>query len=129
MPSWPSGIPWRPATSSSPIRARSSDAPDRVGLACRGGAGSSAPVAGQSPSSAPVSHRSGPAAPRASPTASAAKPAQSQPAQGQPGQGQPAPGNNAASARAQPDAAGGPELFRPTGTGILRGKVVAVDPG
>jgi N-acetylmuramoyl-L-alanine amidase len=35
-----------------------------------------------------------------------------------------------ASPQAQPDVAnGGPELFRPTGTGILRGKVVAVDPG
>ena len=100
--------------------------PAAAALVCGCGAGSPAPqAAGQSPSSAPVSHRSEPAAPRASPKASAAKPAP-----GQPGQGQPAPGNNAASARAQPDAAGGgPELFRPTGTGILRGKVVAVDPG
>jgi len=99
--------------------------PAAAALVCGCGAGSLAPqAASQAPSSALASHRSEPAAPRASPKASAAKPAP-----GQPGQGQPAPGNNAASARAQPDAAGGPELFRPTGTGILRGKVVAVDPG
>jgi N-acetylmuramoyl-L-alanine amidase len=78
--------------------------------------------AGQSPSSVPASHRSQPVAPRASAKASTAVPA-SRPATS-------APGNKPASARAQPDAAsGGPELFRPTGTGILRGKVVAVDPG
>jgi N-acetylmuramoyl-L-alanine amidase len=92
--------------------------PAAAALVCGCGAGSPAPqAAGQSPSSVPVSHRSGPAVPRASPKASAASV-------------KPAPGNNAASARAQPDAAGGgPELFRPTGTGILRGKVIAVDPG
>jgi len=101
--------------------------PAAAALVCGCGAGSSAPAAGQSPSSAPASHRSEPAAPRASPKASAdsAKPAPAKPAPGKP-----APGKNAASARAQPDVAGGgPELFRPTGTGILRGKVVAVDPG
>jgi N-acetylmuramoyl-L-alanine amidase len=101
--------------------------PAAAALVCGCGAGSPAPqAAGQSPSSAPVSHRSEPAAPRASPKASVTSPA-GRPAT--PAPGKPAPGNNAASARAQPDAAGGPELFRPTGTGILRGKVVAVDPG
>jgi N-acetylmuramoyl-L-alanine amidase len=91
--------------------------PAAAALVCGCGAGSPAPqAAGQSPSSVPVSHPGEPAVPRASPKASAASV-------------KPAPGNNAASARAQPDAAGGPELFRPTGTGILRGKVVAVDPG
>ena len=97
--------------------------PAAAALVCGCGAGSPAPqAAGQSPSSVPVSHRSEPAAPRASPKASAAS--------AKPAPGKPAPGKNAASARAQPDAAGGgPELFRPTGTGILRGKVVAVDPG
>ncbi len=92
--------------------------PAAAALVCGCGAGSPAPqAAGQSPSSVPVSHRSEPAVPRASPKGSAASVS-------------PAPGNNAASARAQPDAAGGgPELFRPTGTGNLRGKVVAVDPG
>ena len=41
------------------------------------------------------------------------------------------PGTPRASATASPtpSASGGPELFRPTRTGILRGKVVAVDPG
>ena len=34
-----------------------------------------------------------------------------------------------ATASPTPSASGGPELFRPTRTGILRGKVVAVDPG
>ena len=97
--------------------------PAAAALVCGCGAGSPAPpAAGQSPSSVPVSHRSEPAVPRADPKASAASV--------KPAPGKPAPGNNAASARAQPDAAGGPpELFRPTGTGILRGKVVAVDPG
>ena len=97
--------------------------PAAAALVCGCGAGSPAPqAAGQSPSSVPVSHRSEPAVPRASPKASAASV--------KPAPGKPAPGNNAASARARPDAAGGgPELFRPTGTGILRGKVVAVDPG
>ena len=96
--------------------------PAAAALVCGCGAGSPAPqAAGQSPSSVPVSHRSEPAVPRASPKASAASV--------KPAPVKPAPGNNAASARAQPDAAGGPELFRPTGTGILRGKVVAVDPG
>ena len=91
--------------------------PAAAALVCGCGAGSPAPqAASQSPSSAPVSHRSQPAAPRASPKAS-------------PASVKPAPGNSAASAPAQPDAAGGPELFRPTGTGFLRGKVVAVDPG
>jgi N-acetylmuramoyl-L-alanine amidase len=96
--------------------------PAAAALVCGCGAGSPAPqTAGQSPSSVPVSHRSEPAVPRASPKASAASV--------KPAPVTPAPGNNTASARAQPDAAGGPELFRPTGTGILRGKVVAVDPG
>ena len=41
------------------------------------------------------------------------------------------PSTHRASATASPtpSASGGPELFRPTRTGILRGKVVAVDPG
>ena len=96
--------------------------PAAAALVCGCGAGSPAPqAASQSPSSVPASHRSEPAVPRASPKASAASV--------KPAPAKPAPGNNAASARAQPDAAGGPELFRPTGTGILRGKVVAVDPG
>src|SRR5262249_11419868 len=75
------------------------------------GAGPSAPhAASQPPSSAPAPHQSQSAATRAS--------------------AKPAPGNIAATAKAQQDAtSGGPELFRPTGTGILRGKVVAVDPG
>lgn len=89
--------------------------PAAAALVCGCSAGASAPQAtGQSPSSAPSSHRSDPATPRAS--------------------AKPAPGSNAASAKAkakaQPDATpGGPELFRPTRTGILSGKVVAVDPG
>jgi N-acetylmuramoyl-L-alanine amidase len=85
--------------------------PAVAALVCGCGAGSPAPQAtGQPPSSAPSSHRSDPATPRASAT--------------------PAPGNNTASAKARPDAvSGGPELFRPTRTGILSGKVVAVDPG
>jgi N-acetylmuramoyl-L-alanine amidase len=96
--------------------------PAAAALVCGCGAGSPAPqAASQSSSSVPASHRSEPAVPRASPKASAASV--------KPAPVKPAPGNNAASARAQPDAAGGPELFRPTGTGILRGKVVAVDPG
>ena len=96
--------------------------PAAAALVCGCGAGSPAPqAASQSPSSVPASHRSESAVPRASPKASAASV--------KPAPAKPAPGNNAASARAQPDAAGGPELFRPTGTGILRGKVVAVDPG
>jgi N-acetylmuramoyl-L-alanine amidase len=92
-------------------------------LVCGCSAAPSAPqAAGQSQATTPASHRSEPAAPRSSaktsPTRSASRPPE------------PAPGNNAASAKAQPDAAsGGPALFRPTGTGILRGKVVAVDPG
>ena len=102
--------------------------PAAAALVCGCGAGSPAPQAtGQSPSSAPVTHRSESAAPRASPKASVVSPA-SRPAK--PGPGKSAPGNNAASARAQPDVAGGgPALFRPTGTGILHGKVVTVDPG
>ena len=96
--------------------------PAAAALVCGCGAGSPAPqAASQSPSFVPASHRSEPAVPRASPKASAASV--------KPAPAKPTPGNNAASARAQPDAAGGPELFRPTGTGILRGKVVAVDPG
>jgi N-acetylmuramoyl-L-alanine amidase len=96
--------------------------PAAAALVCGCGAGSPAPqAAGQSPSSVPASHHSEPAVPRASPKPSAAS--------AKPAPAKPAPGNNAASARAQPDAAGGPELFRPTGTGILHGKVVAVDPG
>jgi N-acetylmuramoyl-L-alanine amidase len=85
--------------------------PAVAALVCGCGAGSPAPQAtGQPPSPAPSSHRSDPATPRASAT--------------------PAPGNNTASAKARPDAvSGGPELFRPTRTGILSGKVVAVDPG
>ena len=86
--------------------------PAAAALACAAcGAGPSAPhAASQPPSSAPASHQSQPAATRAS--------------------AKPAPGNIAATAKAQQDAtSGGPELFRPTGTGILRGKVVAVDPG
>ena len=71
---------------------------------------------------APQAASQSPAAPRASATASPTPPPSRPP--------QPGPGNNAASAKAQPDTAnGGPELFRPTRTGILRGKVVAVDPG
>ena len=72
--------------------------------------------------SAPQAASQSPAAPRASATASPTPPPNRPP--------QPGPGNNAASAKAQPDtASGGPELFRPTRTGILLGKVVAVDPG
>lgn len=73
--------------------------------------------------SAPQAASQSPAAPRASATASPTPPASRPP--------QPVPGTSAASAKAQPDAAsgGGPELFRPTRTGILGGKVVAVDPG
>lgn len=62
-----------------------------------------------------------PAVPRASATASPAPSASRRP--------QPAPVSNAASAKAKPAVGGGPELLRPTRTGILRGKVVAVDPG
>ena len=66
-------------------------------------------AAAQPPSAAPSSGSRDPATPWAS--------------------AKPAPGN-AASAKARPDAtSGGPELFRPTRTGILSGKVVAVDPG
>ena len=86
--------------------------PAAAALACAAcGGGPSAPhTASQPPSSAPASHQSQSAATRAST--------------------KPAPGNNAASAKAQQDAtSGGPELFRPTGAGILRGKVIAVDPG
>jgi N-acetylmuramoyl-L-alanine amidase len=89
--------------------------PAAAALVCGCSAGAPAPQAtGQppssAPSSAPSSHRSDPATPRAS--------------------AKPTPGNNAASATAQQDAtSGGPELFRPTRTGILSGKVVAVDPG
>ena len=97
--------------------------PAAAALVCGCSAAPSAPqAAGQSPATAPASHRSEPAASRSSaktsPTQSASRPPE------------PAPGNNAASAKAQPDVAnGGPALFRPTGTGVLRGKVVAVDPG
>jgi len=86
--------------------------PAAAALVCGCGAGPPAPqAASQSP-----------AAPRASATASATPQASHPP--------QPAPGNSAASAEAQPGAAtGGPGLFRPTRSGILRGKVVAVDPG
>ena len=85
--------------------------PAAAALVCGCGAGASAPQAtSQPPSPAPASHQSQPAATRAS--------------------AKPAPGKNAASAKAQQDAAsGGPELFRPNRTGILSGKVVAVDPG
>ena len=92
--------------------------PAAAALVCGCGAGASAPqaTARHRPrprprtAAAPASHRSDPATPRAS--------------------AKPAPGNNAASAQAQQDAtSGGPELFRPTRTGILSGKVVAVDPG
>jgi N-acetylmuramoyl-L-alanine amidase len=85
--------------------------PAAAALVCGCSAGASAPQAtAQPPSSAPSSHRSDPATPRASV--------------------KPAPGNNATSATAQQDAtSGGPELFRPTRTGILSGKVIAVDPG
>src|SRR2546430_15241351 len=85
--------------------------PAAVALVCGCGAGASARQAtGQPPSSAPASHQSQPAA-----TPASAKPA---------------PASSAASAKAQQDAtSGGPALFRPNRTGILRGKVVAVDPG
>jgi N-acetylmuramoyl-L-alanine amidase len=85
--------------------------PAAAALVCGCGAGASAPQAtSQPPSPAPASHQSQPAATRAS--------------------AKPASGKNAASAKAQQDAAsGGPELFRPNRTGILSGKVVAVDPG
>jgi N-acetylmuramoyl-L-alanine amidase len=85
--------------------------PAAAALVCGCGAGASAPQAtSQPPSPAPASHQSQPAATRAS--------------------AKPAPGKYAASAKAQQDAAsGGPELFRPNRTGILSGKVVAVDPG
>jgi N-acetylmuramoyl-L-alanine amidase len=85
--------------------------PAAAALVCGCGAGASAPQAtSQPPSPAPASHQSQPAA-----TPAGAKPA---------------PGNTAASAKAQQDAtSGGPELFRPNRTGILSGKVVAVDPG
>jgi N-acetylmuramoyl-L-alanine amidase len=102
--------------------------PAAAALVCGCGAGSPAPqAAGQPPASAPASHRSEPAAPRPSATTSPARPASRPP---EPAPDQPAPGNTTASAKAQPDAAsGGAALFRPTGTGILRGKVIAVDPG
>jgi N-acetylmuramoyl-L-alanine amidase len=93
--------------------------PAAAALVCGCSAGASAPRATAQPpspapssatSSAPSSHCSDPATPRAS--------------------AKPAPGNHATSAKAQPEAvSGGPELFRPTRTGILSGKVVAVDPG
>jgi N-acetylmuramoyl-L-alanine amidase len=87
--------------------------PAAAALVCGCSAGASAPQATTrppAPSSAPSSHRSDPATPPAS--------------------AKPAPGSTTASARAQQDAtAGGPELFRPTRTGTLSGKVVAVDPG
>jgi N-acetylmuramoyl-L-alanine amidase len=97
--------------------------PAVAALVCGCGAAPSAPQAtGQSQATAPASHRSEPAAPRSSAKTSPAQSASRPP--------EPARGNNAASAKAQPDAAsGGPAWFRPTGTGILRGKVVAVDPG
>jgi len=80
-------------------------------LICGCGAGASAPQAtSQPPSPAPASHQSQPAA--------------------SPPSAKPAPGNSAASAKPQQDGtSGGPELFRPNRTGILSGKVVAVDPG
>jgi N-acetylmuramoyl-L-alanine amidase len=89
--------------------------PATAALVCGCSAGAAAPQAtaqpsSSAPSSAPSSHRSDPTTPRAS--------------------AKPAPGNNATSAKAQQDAtSGGPELFRPTRTGILSGKVVTVDPG
>ena len=85
--------------------------PAAAALICGCGAGASAPQAtSQPPSPAPASHQSQPAA--------------------SPASAKPAPGNSAASAKAQQDAtSGGPELFRPNRTGILSGKVVAVDPG
>jgi N-acetylmuramoyl-L-alanine amidase len=85
--------------------------PALAALVCGCGAGTPAPQAtSQPPSSAPASRQSQPAATRAS--------------------AKPAPANSVASAKARPDAtSGGPELFRPSRTGILRGKVVAVDPG
>jgi N-acetylmuramoyl-L-alanine amidase len=85
--------------------------PALAALVCGCGAGTPAPQAtSQPPSSAPASRQSQPAATRAS--------------------AKPAPANSVASAKARPDAtSGGPELFRPSRTGILSGKVVAVDPG
>ncbi|HEY1001457.1 MAG TPA: hypothetical protein VGD83_17610, partial [Streptosporangiaceae bacterium] len=85
--------------------------PAAAALVCGCGAGASAPQAtSRPPSPAPASHQSQPAATRAS--------------------AKPAPGNNAASAKTQQDAtSGGPALFRPNRSGILSGKVVAVDPG
>jgi N-acetylmuramoyl-L-alanine amidase len=85
--------------------------PALAALVCGCGAGTPAPQAtSQPPSSAPASRQSQPAA-----TGASAKPA---------------PANSVASAKARPDAtSGGPELFRPSRTGILSGKVVAVDPG
>jgi N-acetylmuramoyl-L-alanine amidase len=85
--------------------------PALAALVCGCGAGTPAPQAtSQPPSSAPASRQSQPAATRAS--------------------AKPTPANSVASAKARPDAtSGGPELFRPSRTGILRGKVVAVDPG
>jgi len=85
--------------------------PAAAALICGCGAGASAPQAtSQPPSPAPASHQSQPAA--------------------SPPSAKPAPGNSAASAKPQQDGtSGGPELFRPNRTGILSGKVVAVDPG
>jgi N-acetylmuramoyl-L-alanine amidase len=85
--------------------------PALAALVCGCSAGTPAPQAtSQPPSSAPASRQSQPAATRAS--------------------AKPAPANSVASAKARPDAtSGGPELFRPSRTGILSGKVVAVDPG
>jgi N-acetylmuramoyl-L-alanine amidase len=85
--------------------------PALAALVCGCGAGTPAPQAtSQPPSSAPASRQSQPAATRAS--------------------AKPAPANSVASAKGRPDAtSGGPELFRPSRTGILSGKVVAVDPG
>ena len=85
--------------------------PAAAALICGCGAGASAPQAtSQPPSPAPASHQSQPAA--------------------SPASAKPAPGNSAASAKPQQDGtSGGPELFRPNRTGILSGKVVAVDPG
>jgi N-acetylmuramoyl-L-alanine amidase len=85
--------------------------PAAAALICGCGAGASAPPAtSQPPSPAPASHQSQPAA--------------------SPESAKPTPGNSAASAKAQQNAtSGGPEVFRPNRTGILSGKVVAVDPG
>jgi N-acetylmuramoyl-L-alanine amidase len=80
------------------------------------------PTTGQPGSSASAPHHAEPAASRASAKASAKSPAGRPPT--------PAPGSNPASAPALPAAAdGGPARFSPTATGILDGKVVAVDPG